>query len=72
MIKTHRLKINGIPYIRTYSDSNKAIVDADGQIYAEAFDPETAGKVYEELEADPPVGMRELYKIIVTGEYENA
>lgn len=47
MIKTEIYEINGVAFVRTYSDSNRYVV-RDGVSYEEACDPEELGRTYAE------------------------
>ena len=47
MIRTETYEINGIPFIRTFSDSNRYVV-RDGVFYEEACDPAEFGRTYVE------------------------
>lgn len=47
MIKTEIYTINGVAFVRTYSDANRYVV-RDGVSYDEANDPAEFGRVYAE------------------------
>lgn len=47
MIITERYEVRGIPFVRTYSDSNRYIV-RDGIAYTEACDPAEFNREYTE------------------------
>lgn len=47
MIITETFEINGIPFIRTYSDANRYVV-RDGISYTEANDPALFNRIYAE------------------------
>ena len=47
MIKTESMTINGIHFIRTYSDTGHK-VERDGVVYDEAIDPADTGRTYTE------------------------
>lgn len=47
MIKTEYYEINGIPFVRTYSDENRYVV-RDGVEYSEANDPVEFNREYVE------------------------
>lgn len=47
MIKTEYMMINGISFIRTYSDTGHR-VERDGVTYDEAIDPADTGRTYTE------------------------
>lgn len=47
MIKTEIYTINGVAFVRTYSDANRYVV-RDGVSYGEANDPAEFGRVYAE------------------------
>ena len=47
MIKTEKLTINGRAFVRTYSDSGY-MIERDGVLYSEAYDPAEFGRVYTE------------------------
>lgn len=47
MIKTENITINGMEYIRTWSDDNK-MIERDGELYEEAIDPIDSGRTYTE------------------------
>lgn len=49
MIKTEKLTVNGKEFIRTYSDSGM-MVERDGELYDEAYDPADSGRTYTETE----------------------
>lgn len=50
MIKTETYTINGVSFVRTYSDANRYVV-RDGISYEEACDPVEFGRTY--TEGDP-------------------
>lgn len=47
MIKTENMTINGISFVRTYSDTGHR-VERDGVAYDEAIDPADTGRTYTE------------------------
>ena len=47
MIKTETMTINGISFVRTYSDTGHR-VERDGVAYDEAIDPADTGRTYTE------------------------
>ena len=47
MIKTESMTINGISFVRTYSDTGHK-VERDGVAYDEAIDPADTGRTYTE------------------------
>ena len=47
MIITENLTINGKAFVRTYSDSGY-MVERDGVLYSDAFDPADSGRMYTE------------------------
>ncbi len=47
MIRTEHYEVNGIPFVRTYSDANRYVV-RDGVAYTEACDPASLNRVYTE------------------------
>ena len=47
MIQTENMTINGISFIRTYSDTGHR-VERDGVAYDEAIDPADTGRTYTE------------------------
>lgn len=47
MIKTESMTINGISFVRTYSDTGHR-VERDGVVYDEAIDPADTGRTYTE------------------------
>ena len=47
LIKTETYTINGVPFVRTYSDANRYVV-RDGISYEEANDPASLGRTYTE------------------------
>ena len=47
MIKTEQYTINGVSFVRTYSDSGRYVV-RDGEEYEEACDPAEFGRTYVE------------------------
>lgn len=47
MIQTESMTINGIPFVRTYSDTGHK-VERDGVAYDEAIDPADTGRTYTE------------------------
>ena len=49
MIKTESMTINGISFVRTYSDTGHR-VERDGVAYDEAIDPADTGRTYTESE----------------------
>lgn len=49
MIKTETMTINGISFVRTYSDTGHR-VERDGVAYDEAIDPADTGRTYTESE----------------------
>lgn len=51
MIKTEKLTINGKEFVRTYSDTGM-MLERDGVLYDEAYDPADAGREY--IETDQP------------------
>jgi hypothetical protein len=59
LIRTENYEINGVAFVRTYSDANRYVV-RDGVSYDEANDPASLGRTYtegdeirEEEEAEP-------------------
>lgn len=52
MIKTESITINGVEYIRTWSDLFM-MVERDGALYEEAIDPINSGRTY--TETDHPI-----------------
>ena len=52
MIKTESLTVNGMEYIRTYSDQG-FLVEHDGAFYEEAVDPADSGRTYTETDISP-------------------
>ena len=53
MLKTENITINGVPYVRTWSDIGK-MIERDGAMYEEALDPAHLGRTYTETEQDIP------------------
>jgi hypothetical protein len=51
--ETYKTLKSGVVLIRTYSDAGK-LIERDGVRYAEAVDPEDAGRVYTETDEDIP------------------
>lgn len=49
MIVTEKIELNGIEYIRNYSDSG-FYIERDGVKYGEAIDPVGFGRVYTETD----------------------
>lgn len=47
MIQTEAYTINGVAFVRTYSDANRYVV-RDGVSYEEACDPAEFGRTYTE------------------------
>lgn len=47
MIRTETMTINGISFVRTYSDTGRK-VERDGVAYDEAIDPADTGRTYTE------------------------
>ena len=45
MIRTENFEINGIPFVRTYSDAGRYVV-REGVSYEEACDPAELGRTY--------------------------
>lgn len=52
MIVTENLTINGIAFVKTYSDKGM-MVEREGVRYSEAIDPAEFGRVY--TETDEPI-----------------
>lgn len=52
MIVTENLTINGVEFVKTYSDSG-FMVERDGVRYGEALDPAEFGRTY--IETDEPI-----------------
>lgn len=52
MIKTEQLTINGKGFVRTYSDTGM-MIERDGVLYDEAYDPAAAGREYTETDQPP-------------------
>lgn len=49
MVRTETVTINGIEYIRTYSDTNHMLIqDGTNNVYSEAVDPIGSGRTYTE------------------------
>lgn len=59
LIRTENYEINGVPFVRTYSDAGRYVV-REGVSYEEACDPAEFGRTY--FESEP----------IQTEEYEEA
>lgn len=51
---------DGVVLIRTYSDRGLYIKNAEGQVYAQAIDPQSANRVYEETDKIIPVSNNGL------------
>ena len=49
MIVTENIEINGVPFVRTTSNSGRYVV-RDGVSYEEAYDPAEFGRTYTEGE----------------------
>ena len=49
MIKTEKLTINGMPCVKTYSDTG-CYIERDGCRYEEAIDPAYTGRTYSETD----------------------
>lgn len=52
MIRTETYEINGVAFVRTYSDANRYVV-RDGVSYEEACDPAEFGRTYTEGDTIP-------------------
>lgn len=66
MIRTESYEINGVAFVRTYSDANRYVV-RDGVSYDEARDPASLGRTYtegdeirDEEEAEPDQTIENL------------
>lgn len=66
MIKTENVTINGKEFLRTYSD-NGLMIERDGDLYCEAFDPFGSERTYTETEYTP-----EKWYEIIEAEAEEA
>lgn len=55
-IITEKATINGVEFMRTYSD-NGMMIERDGVRYDEAYDPMKSGRVY--TETDVPIAATE-------------
>ena len=55
MIQTEKLIINGKEFVRTYSDTGK-VIERDGVMYDEAYDPVDSGRTYTETEQEAADG----------------
>ena len=51
MIQTETLTINGKEYLHTYSDTGM-VLERDGVVYDEAYDPADSGRTYTETERE--------------------
>lgn len=70
-IVTEIVTINGTQFIHTYSDADRYIVGGEPYgIYADAYDPADANRVYVEGEPMPPdeVSSDEAMEILFGGE----
>ena len=56
MIVTENLTINGVEFVKTYSDSG-FMVERDGVRYGEAIDPAEFGRTY--TETDGPIEVED-------------
>lgn len=52
MIQTEKVTINGKEFIRTYSD-NGMMLERDGDLYCEAYDPIDCNRTYTETDYIP-------------------
>lgn len=56
MIKTETLTINGVEFVRTFSNAGLQI-ERDGVLYEEAIDPADTGRTYTESEQPVTQGV---------------
>lgn len=71
MIKTELLTINGKEFVRTYSDTGK-MLERDGVLYEEAYDPADSGRTYTEVVAGSYHAISvDEYKAIMAAEEAN-
>lgn len=56
MVRTEIITLNGVQYVRTWSDRN-VMIERDGVPYEEAIDPVNTGRVY--AETDKPIEVLE-------------
>ena len=68
MIVTESYQINGVDFIRTYSDAGRYVV-RDGISYSEACDPAEYGRTYTEGDVipDTDTDAEEILDIILGG-----
>lgn len=66
MIKTERISIGGVEFLRTCSDAY--LIERDGVLYEEAIDPPEAERTYTEAAAAlPELPHEEALRIIMEG-----
>lgn len=56
MVRTEIITLNGVQYVRNWSDQNK-MIQRDGALYSEAIDPLNTGRIY--TESDEPIETKE-------------
>lgn len=69
MIRQETITKDGIQLLKTYSDSNRYVVNTDGISYSEAIDPIDSGRTYTEGEEmpDEEITEEEAIKILMGG-----
>lgn len=68
MIVMENIEINGVPFVRTTSNSGRYVV-RDGVSYEEAYDPAELGRTYTEtnIPIDDETEAEEIVEILTGG-----